>query len=188
MSDFDAIQSVLLRAARRRRWERAWNGLWQGLCLGAAVWLAALVAYKLFPVPAVVPNTAGILAVLCVLAGFTRGWVRRSTLVQTARCLDERQNLQERLSTALELAPTGPIEGWRALLISDAARFAGKLDPRKIFPYRLPRASRWALAVLALGAGLGFVPEYRSKAYAEKKEEAQILKEVGKRIVEITHE
>jgi hypothetical protein len=188
MSDFDAIQSVLVRAARRRRWERAWNGLWQGLFLGAAVWLAALVTYKLFPVPAVVPNAAGIFAVLCILAGFARGWVRRSTLGQTARCLDERQNLQERLSTALELAPTGPVEGWRALLMSDAARFAGKLDPRKIFPYRLPRASRWALAALALGAGLGFVPEYRSKAYVEKKQEAQILKEVGKRIVEITHQ
>jgi hypothetical protein len=188
MSDFDAIQSVLVRAARRRRWERAWNGLWQGLFIGAAVWLAALVTYKLIPVPAVVPNAAGIFAGLCILAGFARGWVRRATLGQTARCLDQRQHLQERLSTALELAPTGPIEGWRALLMSDAARFAGKLDPRKIFPYRLPRISRWALAALALGAGLGFVPEYRSKAYVEKKQEAQVLKEVGKRIVEITHQ
>jgi hypothetical protein len=188
MSDFDAIQSVLVRAARRRRWERAWNGLWQGLFLGAAIWLAALVVYKLTPVPAVVPNAAGLLALLCILAGFARGWLRPSTLSQTARCLDERQNLQERLSTALELAPTGPVEGWRALLMSDAARFAGKLDARKIFPYRLPRVSRWALVALALGAGLGFVPEYRSKAYVEKKQEAQILKEVGKRIVEITHQ
>jgi hypothetical protein len=188
MSDFDAIQSVLIRAASRRRWERAWNGLWQGLFLGAAIWLAALVTYKLFPVSAIVPNAAGILAGLCILAGFVRGWVRRSTLGQTARCLDERQNLQERLSTALELAPTGQVEGWRALLMSDAAKFAGKLDPRKIFPYRLPQISRWTLAVLALGAGLGFVPEYRSKAYVEKKQEAAILKEVGKRIVEITHQ
>ena len=188
MSDFEAIQSVLVRAARRRRWERAWNGLWQGLFLGAAIWLAALVVYKLTPVPAVVPNAAGLVALLCILAGFARGWLRRSTLSQTARCLDERQNLQERLSTALELAPTGPVEGWRALLMSDAARFAGKLDARKIFPYRLPRVSRWALAALALGAGLGFVPEYRSKAYVEKKQEAQILKEVGKRIIEITHQ
>jgi polyhydroxyalkanoate synthesis regulator phasin len=114
--------------------------------------------------------------------------MRQPTLGQTARCLDERQNLQERLSTALELAPTGPVEGWRALLMSDAARFAAKLDPRKIFPYRLPRISRWALAALALGAGLGFVPEYRGKAYVEKQQDAQALKEVGKRIVEITHQ
>jgi hypothetical protein len=40
MSDLEAIQSVLVRAARRRRWERAWNGLWQGLFIGASVWLS----------------------------------------------------------------------------------------------------------------------------------------------------
>jgi hypothetical protein len=188
MSDYDAIQSVLLRAARRRRWERAWNGLWQGLFLGAALWLAALVTYKLTPIPIIVPNVAGIVAILCILGGFVRGWVRRATLGQTARCLDERQNLQERLSTALELSPTGSTEGWRGLLMSDAARCAGKLDPRKIFPYRLPRVSRWALAALALGAGLGFVPEFRSKAYVAKQQETQVLKEVGKKIVEITHQ
>ncbi len=188
MSDLEAIQSVLVRAARRRRWERAWNGLWQGLFLGAAVWLAALIAYKLTPLPPVVPNAAGVVAGLCLLGGFARGWMRRPTLRQTARCLDDRQHLQERLSTALELAPTGPVEGWRALLVSDAARFAATLDPRKIFPYRLPRASRWALAALALGAGLGFVPEHRSKAYVEKQKDAQAIKEAGRRIVEITHQ
>jgi polyhydroxyalkanoate synthesis regulator phasin len=188
MSDLEAIQSVLLRAACRQRWERAWNGLWQGLFLGASVWLAALVIYKLAPIPPVVPNAAGIFAGLCILGGFARGWIGQPTLRQTARSLDARQNLQERLSTALELAPTGPVEGWRALLMSDAARFAAKLDPRKIFPYRLPRISRWALAALALGAGLGFVPEYRGKAYVEKQQDAQALKEVGKRIVEITHQ
>jgi hypothetical protein len=189
MSDIDAIQSVLLRAARRRRWERAWNGLWQGLALGAVLWLATLVFYKLAPIPPVVPNVAGIFAGLCVLGGFVRGWFRRTTLRQTARCLDERQHLEERLSTALEMAPAqGPVEGWRALLVSDAARFAAKLDPRKVFPYKLPRVSRWALTALALGAGLGFVPEYRNKAYVAKQQEAAIIKEIGKHIVEITHE
>jgi polyhydroxyalkanoate synthesis regulator phasin len=188
MSDLDAIQSVLVRAARRQRWERAWNGLWQGLFLGASVWLAVLVIYKFAPISPLAPDAAGIFAGLCILGGFARGWMRPPTLRQTARCLDDRQKLQERLSTALELAPTGPVEGWRALLMSDAARFASKLDPRKIFPYRLPRISRWALVALALGAGLGFVPEYRSKAYVEKQQDAQALKEAGKRIVEITHQ
>jgi hypothetical protein len=81
----------------------------------------------------VVPNAAGIFAGLCILGGFARGWMRQPTLRQTARCLDERQNLQERLSTALELGPTGPVEGWRALLMSDAARFAAKWTRARFF-------------------------------------------------------
>src|SRR5580693_3797372 len=93
MSDLEAIQSVLVRAARRRRWERAWNGLWQGLFIGAALWAVALAAFKLTPIPSTVPTAAGILAGLCLLGGFLRGWIRRQTLGQTARCLDERQNL-----------------------------------------------------------------------------------------------
>ena len=188
MSDLEAIQSVLTRAARRRRWERAWNGLWQGLFAGASFWLVALATFKLAPIPSFVLSAAAILAGLCLLGGFLSGWIRQPTLQQTARCLDQRQNLQERISTALEIGAGGPETGWRSLLVLDAARFAAKLDPRKIFPYRLPRSSRWALVALTLGAGLGFVPEYRTKDYLDKKQEAQAIRETGKKLVEITHQ
>ena len=188
MSDLEAIQSVLKRAARRRRWERAWNGLWQGLFAAASIWLVALATCKLAPIPSFTLTAAGILAALCLLGGFLSGWLRRTSLQQTARCLDERQHLQERISTALELGTGGPDTGWRALLVSDAARFAAKLDPRRIFPWRLPPISRWALLALVLGAGLGFVPEYRTKEFLDKKQDAQAVKEAGKRIVEIIHQ
>jgi hypothetical protein len=188
MSDLEAIEKVLVRAARRRRWERAWNGFWHGLFFGALVWLGALALYKLAPIPFSILIGAGIAGALCLAGGFLSGWIHRPTLQQAARCLDQREHLQERLSTALELSAAGRIEGWRALLVSDAARFAAKLDPRKIFPYRLPRVSRWSLVALALTAGLGFVPEYRSKDYLDKKAEAQAVKDVAKRIVEITHQ
>ena len=186
MSDLEAIQEVLARAARRRRWEYAWNGFWRGLFAGALLWLAALVIYKIAPVPFSLLVGAASLAGLFMAAGFIRGWMRKPTLQQTARCLDQRQNLQERISTALEVASSGPDAGWRALLISDAARFAGKLDPRKIFPYRLPRIGFWSMTALALAAGLGFMPEYRSKDYLDKQQDAQAIKEAGKKIVEIT--
>ena len=51
MSDLQIIEGTLERAARRRRWERAFRGLWQGLLVGAAIWLAALATYKIFPIP-----------------------------------------------------------------------------------------------------------------------------------------
>jgi len=78
MSDFDAIQLVLARAASRRRWERAWNGLWQGLFVGTVALLAALATYKLAPVPFTIINGAGIFAGLCILGGFAGGWMRES--------------------------------------------------------------------------------------------------------------
>jgi chemotaxis protein histidine kinase CheA len=187
MSDLEAIQNVLARAARRRRSQSAWNGLWQGLFIGAAIWLVALGTYKLAPIPSSILFGAAALALLCVAAGFLRGWFHKSSLLQTARCVDDRQRLQERMSTALELAGSGGDENWRALLVADAARFAGELDPRKIFPYHLPRTTRWALLVLALGAGLGFMPEYRSKDYLARQQDTAAIKDAGKRIVEITH-
>jgi hypothetical protein len=186
MSDLQAIQDVLSRAARRRRWEHALNGLWQGLFVGALIWLTALIIYKIAPIPFSVLVGAGSVAGLVVAAGFLRGWMRKPTMQQTARFLDQRENLQERISTALEVASSGPDSSWRALLVSDAARFASKLDPRKIFPYRLPRAGLWSVTALPLAACLGFMPEYRSKEYVAKQQDAQIIKETGRKIVEIT--
>ncbi|HEY3852814.1 MAG TPA: hypothetical protein VGO67_00310 [Verrucomicrobiae bacterium] len=186
MSDLQAIQDVLARAARRRRWEYAWNGLWHGLLAGAVIWLIALAIYKLAPVPISILTGATIVAAIFIMVGFLRGWMRKPTLQQTARCLDQRQDLQERLSTALEVASTGTNATWQALLVSDAARFANKLDPRKIFPYRLPRAGLWSMIALAVAAGLGFMPEYRSKDYLAKQKDAQAIKETGRKIVEIT--
>jgi len=187
MSDLEAIQNVLDSAARRRRWHHAWNGFWKGLFVGAIIWLAALAAFKLAPIPSsILPGAAG-LAGLCAAAGFFQGWLQKASLLQTARCLDERQQLQERMSTALEMARSGGNESWRALLVADAARFAAKLDPRKIFPYRLPRITRWALLALALGAGLGLVPEYRSKEYLAKKQDAAAVKDAGQRMVQVIH-
>jgi hypothetical protein len=186
MSDLEAIQSVLTRAGRRRRSQRAWNGLWHGLFIGAIVWVIALATYKLAPIPLSILLGAAALAILCMAGGFLRGWFRKATLEQTARCVDDRQRLQERMSTALELAHGGN-ETWRALLVADAARFAAKLDPRKVFPYHLPRITRWALVVLVLGASLGFLPEYRTKTYIEKQQDAAVIKDIGRRIVEITH-
>ena len=43
----------------------------------------------------------------------------------------------------------------------------------------ITRATRWALLALAMAAGLGFVPEYRSKAFVQKQADAKVIKEVG---------
>lgn len=186
MSELESIQTALERTAARRRWLRGWNGLWRGLFAGALLWLAALASFKLAPVPSPILSGAVVLAGLLTLGGFLRGWFHKPSLQQTARWLDQNQRLQERLSTALELSQSPANENWRALLLSDAARFASQLDPRKLFPWRLPRVSRWALAALALGAGLGFIPEYRTPAYLQKQQDAQAVKQAGRLLLDLT--
>ncbi|HZM06615.1 MAG TPA: hypothetical protein VFC44_26750, partial [Candidatus Saccharimonadales bacterium] len=186
MSDFQTIKTVLSGAAGRRRSQEAWSGAWKGLGVGAILWFVAVLGYKLAPLPSSILVGAAALAGLCTVGGFLRGWWQRPSLQQTARTIDQRQQLQERISTALELGESGGNEGWRALIVADAARFAAKLDPRKIFPYHLPRASRWTLLVLTLAAGLGFVPEYRTQSFLDKKQDALAVKDVGQRVVEVT--
>ena len=171
MSHFQLIQNTLERTARRRRLDRAWRGFWHGLLGGCLVWFVIVALFKIFPLPVWTLSAGGYLIGILMLAGFLAGWWRKASLTETARWVDSRQHLQERLSTALEISSTPVSENWRKLLVSDAANHVQKLDLRKLLPYHLPKACRWALLVLALSVGLGFVPEYRSKQYLQRQKE-----------------
>ncbi len=186
MPEIDAIRQTLAAAAGRRRWQRALNGLCRGLFYGSAIWLLALGVYKLAPVPYAVAQGAAGVALLLTIIFFALGWRHKPSLAQTARWVDAREHLQERLSTALELSQTSGDESWRTLLLADAARFAQGIDPRKLAPLRLPQISRWAVLMLALCAALGFVPEYRSKAFVENQQDAAIIKDAAKQVVTLT--
>ena len=194
MSELQVIESALQRAARRQRWARALRGLWQGLLVGALLSVLAAGVYHLVPLPAWVPIATASLPFPCMAAGLVIGGWRRIGLEQAARWVDGRQHLQERLSTALEVAsgskaggaPAPLREAWRNLVVNDAAAYAKELDPRRLVQFRLPNATRWAVVVLALSAGLGFVPEYRSKAFLQKQADQQNIKEVGKQLADLT--
>ena len=70
--------------------------------------------------------------------------------------------------------------------MTDAVTHVKGLDARKLVQFRLPKVTRWALLVLALAAGLGFVPEYRSKAYVQKQSDKKVIEDVGRNLVELT--
>src|ERR1051325_2930996 len=188
MSELQHIETALQGAARRRRLVRAINGFWAGLAVGGIVLLLALAVYKLFPIPHWFLTAAGITGAACLLAGCVIGGWRKESLGDTARCVDDRQHLQERLSTALEVAALPTVAEWKNLLVADAARHARGLDPRQIFPWRFPKAGRWALLLAALCAGLGFVPEYRSKAYVQKQTDATVIRDAGTNLVQLTRQ
>jgi hypothetical protein len=100
--------------------------------------------------------------------------------------VDGEQHFQERLSTALEVAASPTTGNWRDLLLNDAAGHARRFNPRKSLPFHLPLITRWALLALVLAATLGFVPEYRSKEYLQKKKQAEIIRDTGKQLAELT--
>ena len=184
MSEFQAIQQVVEKTARRRRWERAWQGFWLGLFIAALVWLGALIGFKLFPLTYAHLAAAGLASLLAPVIGFVAGGWRRSSLGETARWIDLRHRLKERLSTALEVGQND--SEWAQLVVRDAAQRAEAVDPRRLVPLRLPRVTRWAVLVLAVAAGLGFVPEYRSRSYRQRQNDATVIRDTGKQLAELT--
>jgi uncharacterized protein with von Willebrand factor type A (vWA) domain len=186
MSEIQVIESALQRAAARRRWARALRGLWVGLLIGAILSLLLVAAWHLFPLPLWTLALAALVPFPCIGLGLIIGGWRRVALPEVARWVDGKQHLQERLSTALEVSSTEASGRWRDLVVTDAAQHLRELDVRKLVPLRVTRSARWALVVLALAAGLGFVPEYRSKAYVQKQADQRNIKEVGRQLADLT--
>lgn len=188
MSGLQEIEKTLAQAGKRRRRERAFRGMWFGLLIGASIWCLAVAVYKLLPVPVwTLRAAAGVGLTSAVIGAIVGGW-RRNSVSETARWVDGRQHLQERLSTALELSKTSGSgsETWRELLVSDAAEHLKLLDPRRLVQFRLTRSSHWAILLLALGVGLIFVPAYRTKAFVQKQTDQNTIHEAGRQLVELT--
>jgi hypothetical protein len=190
MKTFKDVEAALRRTARRKRWQNALQGFWRGLLAGGLLWLTTLAFYKLLPVSISILPVGGVLFAACLAAGFLKGWWRSPGLVETARWVDDRQHLQERISTALEFGGSensGKVnEEWRHLLLEEAAKCDEKIDPKGLLPFHLPGAARWALLILFVSACLGFVPEYRSKKHLEQQKEAEIMQDTGKRLADLT--
>src|SRR5712675_1537334 len=137
MSELHFIEQTLERTARRRRLDRALRGLWRGLLSGGVLWLVVLGIYKLFPLPVWSLPAAGAAAGLGIVMGVIVGGWRGSSVIETARWVDQQHQLKERLSTALEMADTNANANWKQLVVTDAAQHAQDLDPRKILPLHL---------------------------------------------------
>lgn len=185
MSELHTIEAILEAAIRRRRWQFAWRGLWQGLLMGSAVFLLALILFKVAPVPWATVSIAGLIAVSLAGIGFLAGWFKKITRTEMARWIDLQQGLKERLSTALEVAGDNRASHWRDLLIQDAAQHIKGFTPERIMPFTLPTMARWCALLLALAAGLGLVPEYRSVKHLEAQRDAQNIKATAQKLAEV---
>lgn len=185
MSDLEIIRSTLDKARARRRLARGLRGLWAGLFWGAVVCLVIILTHHIYPIPEWTLIAAAAAPVLGALCGFIAGVWHTPSLEETARWVDLHKNLKERLSSAWELSRR-PEGEWSHLVLSDAAAHAKKLEPRNLLPLSLPTLSRWALLVLALTAGLAFIPEYRSPKALHQQADKQNVQDAGRQLAELT--
>src|SRR5204863_1965253 len=186
MSDLQIIESKLAKTAGRRRLDSAFRRFWQALFWGAVVWVIFLGIYKLAPIRREFALYSWAILPVAGIFGFLFGWLRPITLAETARWIDRHKHLQERLSTALEVSKSNQNDEWKNLVVADAAKTVASVNPKELLPFKFPRLSRWAVLLLVLGVGLGFVPEYRTKAYVQQKQDEKIIKEVGKELAQLT--
>jgi hypothetical protein len=191
MNSLAPIEAAVARTAARRRWLRGWHGLWCGAVAGAAIYLTALALWKLLPVPYEVIPAGTWLGLAALPIGFLLGFARRTTPLEAARWLDSTQGLQERISTALEVgaqpeAKTSTQSTWRELVLADATAAAIQVDPRRLLPVGLPRAARWFTGLLAVIAALGFLPELRTQAHIQQKKDAEVIKDTGRQLANLT--
>ncbi len=187
MREKQVIDAKIAAAARRRKLQWGWQNMWLGLLIGVCLWLASLSVYKLAPVPQTTLLWAGVIDLALPLAGLLFGLAKRFAGSDTARWLDREIGLKERLSTAVEMSDISAKKSdWSALVISDAAKAAGKIEPGKLLPLRLPKVCHWTLLVLAACVGLGFVPEHRSQAHLDQQRDSAIIEDVGQNLTELT--
>ena len=174
-----------MHAGKRRRWQQTWMGLWKGFFWGALLWLFTLIVFKLFPVPFEVLAWSGAVWVTMTIIGLARSLFKPVDLRETAQWVDDQCELKERFTAALEFQEK---ETWGNIILKDARHFIEQVNPSSLICFKLPSAAKWSVLVLAVSAGLGFAPEYRTEAFAEKKREEAIIKNAGKQLVTFIHQ
>lgn len=185
MNELAQLRHAVHRTALRRRLELGLLGLWNGLAAGTLAWLALVALHKIVPIPADGPEWGWILALLGAVLGFAWGARRPVTDLLAARLLESRQPLQQRVSTALQVADRSPKAPWAPLLIADAAKSLEGLNLARLLPLRLPAAARYLPLALAAVIGLGWVPEYRSANYRRAQREASLVRDTGRKMAEL---
>ena len=161
--------------------------MWRGLLVGVCLWLVALVVFKVVPISHSALLWAGFAGLALPVGGLIYGLAKRFAVGDTARWLDLKTGLKERLGTAVELADGKAARtDWSDLVLRDAALAARQIEPGKLIPLRVPKKGHWILLLLVACVGLGFVPEHRSQAYLDQQRDAVIIKDVGRNLDALT--
>ena len=170
-----------------RRWDTLHRGLFFGLH-GTLVGIFASVILAFFAISTESLQAASYLRLLTLggIIGFGISllllWLKRPTLIQSARRYEGQHKLKERISTAIELHAEEniPVE-WQMMQLDDALASTAAINPRSGFDWRIPKWDWGALVVVtALAVGTWFYGQGAfEQAFIHAQEQAQIAAQVN---------
>ncbi len=184
------LARVLRTASIRVRLARAIRGGFVALVAAAAIGLLLTLALHLRLIEELPPRKLWLGLLASLIAGALAGALRAVSARQAARLLDLRLGLQDRLTSALELAdgPGSGAEAFRTAQSADASRSAAAADLRAAQPLRLPRCGWIGIAGTLLLFGLSFVPTLPVFWSAQQRQEAAEVKRIGAEIVKLAED
>lgn len=185
-SPLDTVTQRVGETARRLRLRRGWETAWTGSTWSLALLIAGVGIHKFLPLSQ--PILVGIASLPGIGAGvgFVLGWTKAIGPDTAARWLDARLGLHERIATALEIPPQGPVEAWHLLVVRDAAARCRDVEIRHLLPLRLPPIARWTAVLATMLGALLLVPEHRRPARVQARQETEAVRSAGRHLSEVT--
>lgn len=184
------LERVLHAAGRRIRQVMLARYCARALSVSALACLILLGASKLrlFETPA--PWTSAVAIGLAVLGAAGLALLRPLSPLWIARATEQRAELKERLSSAVELHTQASSSGapFRQALLVDAAEHAGPVDLKAIYPLRMPRELPVGLAAALALFLLFFLPTLPAFWSREKRQEVEEVRKQGQEIVRLAKE
>ncbi len=180
-------KGLLARLKAWRRWDTFHRGTFWGL-RGTLVGMLASLIFSFFAITTESLQAASYLRLLALggIGGFVISlfilWLKRPTLIQSARHYEQHHNLKERISTAIELHDDEKISPeWKAMQINDAFASTAKIDPRSGFNWRISRRDSGALVIVAaLAIGTWFYGQGAfEQAFIQAQQQALIEAQVN---------
>ena len=182
------LHRKLTSASRRIRVLLAYRYASWLVLLMAGLSLAWLLASKAYWVDEPAPELLGALVLGGGILGALFGYLQRVTPLDAARITDKRTQMKERFASAVEFEGIHSTDPLVRRQIEDAGEHARALDLRRTYPVKLTRESVFA-GVLALALfGAFFLPSLPIFWSAERKKEAEQVKQHGVKIEKIAQD
>ena len=151
---------IILQLVRRVEWRLRAARVLHDLMLAASIALALIITLKLWDLFFPLGSTVAILGVAAAafLAGYSLWRLREKTSFDhAAASIDRKAGLNDEIKTAFWFIRNPSASVWVDTQIHRAARKAGKIDVRRVYPGTMPRTSYAAAAMVGILIALHFV-------------------------------